>query len=123
MRRRLDGSSLSATVKTRKSTATRWKPCARWPRNRATPASVALSPESVRDDERQTAGASTQQCCNAWIALRRIWLSLRHGCMAEKHSSNLCKNSCDGGGRRSKKTEGMVEEAICVKRQVMENTL
>lgn len=55
------------------------------------------SPESVRDDERQTAGASTQQCCNAWIALRRIWLSLRHGCMAEKHSSNLCKNSCDGG--------------------------
>lgn len=60
MRRRLDGSSLSATVKTRKSTATRWKPCARWPRNRATPASVALSPESVRDDERQTAGASTQ---------------------------------------------------------------
>ena len=121
MRRRLDGSSLSATVKTRKSTATRWKPCVKWPRNSATPASVAVSRYATMSARRQ--GPAHSRCCNAWIALRRIWLSLRHGRMAEKHSSNLCKNSCDGGGRRSKKTEGMVEEAICVKRQVMENTL
>jgi hypothetical protein len=94
-RRRLDGASLSATVKTRKSTATRWKPCAKWPRNRATPASVAVSRYATMSARWQ--GPAHNSCCNAWIALRRIWLSLRHGCMAEKHSSHLCKNSCDGG--------------------------
>lgn len=59
MRRRLDGSSLSVTVKTRKSTATRWKPCGQVAEEQRD--TRERSRESVRDDERQTAGASTQR--------------------------------------------------------------
>jgi hypothetical protein len=95
MRRRLDGSSLSATVKTRKSTATRWKPCGQVAEEQRDTRERSRGRYATMSARRQ--GPAHNSCCNAWIALRRIWLSLRHGCMAEKHSSNLCKNSCDGG--------------------------
>lgn len=65
------------------------------PRSSATPASISLSRHATMSARRQESAYNS--CCNARIALKRTCLSLRHGCMAEKHSSNLCRNSCDAG--------------------------